>query len=108
MTKRNDRLESLNAESLYDENWKVLREFHNRTEAEMVLDLLSQQGIPAYILGGDASAWWRGKGISRICVRACDQDTAGRLLRELEDSPRISEEELAEEALGSGPPPEEQ
>ena len=107
MTKRNDRLESLNAESLYDENWKVLREFHNRTEAEMVLDLLSQQGIPAYILGGDASAWWRGKGISRICVRACDLDTAGKLLKELEEAPLISEEELAEEALGCGPPPAE-
>ena len=94
----------MSAELLYDETWKEYRLFPNHLEAEIALDLLKQAGIPAYKLGGAVGVYWRGRGVAKIYVRACDFDLADQVLHVLDAKGEIPEEELAAEAEAAGVP----
>ena len=73
-------------ESLYDENWKQLSYFPNQTIAAMVLQVLEAEDIPAYKFDGNIGVHLPGLGGTKIFVRACDLDKAGKLLKELEEA----------------------
>ena len=71
-------------ESLYDENWKLLRHFQNQVEAAIAVDLISGEGIPVYKLDGTIGVHLPGLGGSRVYVQGCDFDRAEQLIKEME------------------------
>jgi len=73
-------------ESLYDENWTLLRRYGNQTEAAMVVGLLEGEGIPVYKLDGSIGVHLPGIGGSSVFVQACDLDRVTEILKELETS----------------------
>ncbi len=70
----------MKGESLYDEDWKLLRHYPNQTVAAMAVQLLTAEGIPVYKLDGTIGVHLPGLGGSKVFVRGCDLDLAERLL----------------------------
>ena len=80
------RKKEVKRESLYDENWVLLRRFNTPLEAEMAADLLKQASVPTYQLNSTVNLYMRGRGESNLYVRACDLDQAVRVLREMSET----------------------
>ena len=74
----------MTGESLYDENWKLLKHFDNQITAAMAVQILEAENIPCYKLDGSIGVHLPGLGGTKVYVRACDLDAAGRLLEEAE------------------------
>lgn len=89
-------------ESLYDERWMLLKEMPGQMSAGMLMDLLSQAGIPSYKIDQIIGHYWQGRGTSCVYVKACDRDMALAILSEFESASGIPEEELEKEALETG------
>ena len=96
------RKKEVKRESLYDENWVLLRRFNNPLEAAIAADLLKQMKVPSYQLDSTVNLYMGGRGESNLYVRACDLDQAVRVLRELDQS-EPSEEEQAGDPFESDP-----
>ena len=71
-------------ESLYDEEWKLLRHIPNQILAAMAVQILEAENIPVYKLDGAIGVHLPGLGGSKVYVRGCDLDRAERILKEIE------------------------